>query len=147
MGPAGRRTVVAEVVWDANRTGTALNECGCAMSVGHPAEWTPEHLLTVAASSSLMSTFFELAARDALEVLGYVSTSRLEISDDPALAPSIVVTPCIVVASAADAELARAVLAEAARRAPVHRILTPHVTIEPDLQVLAPPARPGDLPT
>ncbi len=137
MSPSAQKQVVAELVWDANRTGTALNECGCSMGVGHPADWTPEHLLAVAASSCLMSTFFKFAAGEGLDVLGYVSTSRLEVLPEGDAPLRLVVMPCIVVASDADGRAARALLEEAFRRSPVNGALAPHVTIEPEIRVIA----------
>lgn len=95
-----------ETVWDGGLSGTGVCDKGM-LSVGRDSGgWSPEHLLLFAAETSLMESILA-AARDAdIEVLGYVSSGHLEIPDEPGAAPRLTLKPCIVVASADEAQRA-----------------------------------------
>jgi hypothetical protein len=92
-----------EVVWNAGLAGTGVASHGRSLIVGYDGEWAPEYLALLAAESSFMTTLLALAREAGVEVLGYVSTGHLRAKAVNGEAPSIALTPCVVVASAADA--------------------------------------------
>jgi hypothetical protein len=102
-----------ETVWDGGLLGTGACGDGRALSVGRgEGGWAPEQLLLLGAESSLMESVLT-AARDAdIQVLGYVSCGHLEVPEEPGSAPRLTLKPCLVVASADEAQ--RAVLLSAA---------------------------------
>jgi len=92
-----------ETVWNAGLSGTGVASHGRSLNVGYDGEWAPEYLLLLAAESSFMITLLALAREAGVEVLGYVSNGHLHLKPENGEAPSIVLAPCVVVASAADA--------------------------------------------
>jgi hypothetical protein len=97
---------------------------GRELSVGHEdGGWSPEQLLLLGAESSLMESFLAAARKADIQVLGYVSCGHLDIPDQPGAAPSLTLKPCIVVASAADAERAALLSTAVARTSIAGRLL------------------------
>lgn len=112
-----------ETVWDGGLSGTGVCDEGI-LSVGRESgRWSPEHLLLFAAETSLMESILA-AARDAdIEVLGYVSSGHLEIPEEPGAAPRVTLKPCIVVASADEAQRASLLSTAVARTSMAGRLL------------------------
>ncbi len=123
-----------ETVWDGGGSGTGLCGEGQALTVGYEGGWAPEHLLLLAAEASFMDSFLA-AARDAnLDVLGYVSSGRLDAEDRSAM-PQITLRPCVVVGSAEDARRATLISAAAMQQSVVGRLLGDHLRIGLDVQL------------
>jgi organic hydroperoxide reductase OsmC/OhrA len=112
-----------ETVWNAGLAGTGLSGEGRSLTVGHEGEWSPEHLLLLAVESCFMSTLLALARADGVDILGYVSNAQLHPPDDPQAALSILLNPCIVVLSQADAERIRVLARQAREESVVARAL------------------------
>jgi len=89
----------AETVWNAGLSGTGSCGEGQSLTIGHDAEWCPEHLLLFAAEGCFMSTLLTLALDAGIDVLGYVSTGRLHVPVEPLSRPALSLVPCIVVAT------------------------------------------------
>lgn len=126
----------SETVWN-----TGLSATGCAggrtLSAGFEGDWAPEHLLLLAIESCYMSTFLSLAYASGLEVLGYVSNARLEHSGPHQSAtPAVSLAPCIVVASASEASLARELALEAARESAVARVMGTRLRVTADVRTV-----------
>ena len=129
-----------ETVWDGGRSATGVCGEGRELTVGRESGgWLPEHLLLLAAESSLMESFLA-AARDAdIEVLGYVSSGHLDIPDEPDAAARLTLKPCIVVASVEEAERAERLSAAVARTSMAGRLLGNRLRVGLDVR-LEPPA-------
>jgi len=126
----------SETAWN-----SGLSATGCAggrtLSAGFEADWAPEHLLLLAIESCYMSTFLSLAYASGLDVLGYVSNARLEHSGrHQAGAPSVSLAPCIVVASATAASVARDLSLEAARESVVARVMGTRLQVAADVRIV-----------
>jgi organic hydroperoxide reductase OsmC/OhrA len=125
-----------ETVWDGDLSATGVCDESGALSVGREkGRWSPEHLLLLAAESSLMESFLA-AARDAgIEVLGYVSSGHLEFPDEPDEAPRLTLKPCIVVASADEAERARRLTTAVAQTSMAGRLLGNRLRVGLDVRL------------
>jgi hypothetical protein len=67
-----------ELVWDSGRLGTATAPSGASATVGDRADYDPDDLLGMAAASSVMRTFLELAEPRDLPILSYAATAYVE---------------------------------------------------------------------
>ncbi|MBZ5556246.1 MAG: OsmC family protein [Acidobacteriia bacterium] len=130
-----------ETVWNSGLVGTGVSGDGRSLTVGHEGEWSPEHLLLLAAESCFMSTLLSLARAEGIEVLGYVSSGQLHVPDDPHAALTVLLTPCIVVLADGDTERIRALARQAREESVVARTLGPGLTVA--LDVRAVPADPS----
>jgi organic hydroperoxide reductase OsmC/OhrA len=94
-----------ETVWDGGCSGTALCGDGQELRIGRgEGGWTPEQLLLLSAESSLMEAVLTAARNAGVDVLGYVSSGHLDIPDEPGARLRLTLKPCVVVASADDAQ-------------------------------------------
>jgi organic hydroperoxide reductase OsmC/OhrA len=125
-----------ETVWNAGLAGTGMSAEGRSLIVGHEGEWSPEHLLLLAAESCFMSTLLALARADGVDVLGYVSSGQLHVPDDPQAALSILLTPCVVVLTDGDAERIRELARRAREESVVARTLGHGLTVALDVRVV-----------
>lgn len=125
-----------ETVWNAGLAGTGMSGEGRSLTVGHEGEWGPEHLLLLAAESCFMSTLLALARTEGIDVLGYVSNGQLHVPDDPQAALTILLTPCIVVLTEADAERIRALARQARDESIVARTLGAGLTVALDVRAV-----------
>jgi len=66
-----------ELIWDEDLNATALTGAASPIRIGPAVNLLPHQLLALAASSSLMTSFLELAAASCVPVQGYVSSARL----------------------------------------------------------------------
>jgi hypothetical protein len=119
-GATHEETFAIELVWDADQEATAVPWHppwqGSMIQVGPKAGWLPAHLVTLAAASGFMSTLLQMAETAGVPILGYVSIFKLHVPTDRRSLPTITLAPCIVVASAEDADRARASLADGSAR-------------------------------
>jgi organic hydroperoxide reductase OsmC/OhrA len=126
-----------ETVWNAGLSGTGAAGEGRSLTVGHEGDWVPEHLVLLAAESCFMSTLLALAADAGVRVLGYVSSGHLLASDEAA--PLwVVLSPCVVVGSASDAERITTLGEQATRESIVARLLGDRLRLALDVQIIAP---------
>jgi len=125
-----------ETVWNAGLAGTGVASHGRSLTVGHDADWAPEYLLLLAAESCFMSTLLALARQARIDVLGYVSKGQLQTRSDNGEAPSILLTPCVVVATERDAECIGRLAAAVTREAVVARVLGERLQVTLDVRVV-----------
>lgn len=135
------KTFTIEMVWDdgTDATAVALDVPlqGARLRVGPEAGWLPAHLLTLAAASSFMSALLRLAAGAHVDVLGFVSNSKLRVPGDREQVPALTLSPCIVVRSEEDAKRIGALCDEAILLSDVCRTLQGRLRLEPDIEVVA----------
>jgi hypothetical protein len=113
-----------ETIWDGGLSGTGLTGEGRELNVGRDdGGWSPEQLLLLGAESSLMESFLAAARSADIQVLGYVSSGHLDIPDEPGALPTLTLKPCIVVASAEEAERAVRLSGAVARTSIAGRLL------------------------
>ncbi|MBI3403494.1 MAG: OsmC family protein [Acidobacteria bacterium] len=134
--PARALTFTTETVWNAGLAGTGMSGEGRSLTVGHEGEWSPEHLLLLAAESCFMSTLLALARAEGIDVLGYVSSGQLQIPDDRQGASRVLLTPCVVVLGDGDAERVRALARQAREESIVARTLGAGLTVALDVRVV-----------
>jgi len=141
-GTTHEETFAIELVWDADQDATAVPWHppwqGSTIQVGPKAGWLPAHLVTLAAASGFMSTLLQLAEAAGVSILGYVSISKLHVPIDRRSLPTITLTPCIVVASTADAGQVAALCRQASELCEVCRALQGRLEVVPDTQVITP---------
>lgn len=125
-----------QLIWDREGAGTAESQSGSHLRVGPGGDWTPEQLLVIASESSVMTRFLRLAAEAGVEVLGYVSAAEEALCAEPAVRPSIVVRPCIVVGRETDRAPVQGLLASAGQDAPVARALGSALRIDAEIVVV-----------
>ena len=89
-----------------------------------------------AAESAVMTSFLALAERECLEVLGYVSSARVERGAGPDRAFRVIVRPCIVVACDDDVVRARSLFASALTQSALATALAAFVRVDADMVVL-----------
>jgi hypothetical protein len=97
----------------------------------------PHQLLALAASSSLMTSFLNLAAATGVPVQGYVSSAR--VREGAGGEPELALTPRVVVSSETDAGLVAELWREAVRYSRTLGLLRDRLRVEPAVRV-APPA-------
>jgi organic hydroperoxide reductase OsmC/OhrA len=125
----------SETVWNAGLSATG-SAGGGSLTVGFEGDWAPEHLLLLAVESCFMSTFLSLAYASGLEVLGYVSSARLEHGGQSSTAPSVSLAPCIIVGRPADAATASELASEAARESVMARLFGTRLRVTPDVRLI-----------
>ena len=125
-----------ETVWNAGLAGTSLSSHGKSLTVGREGEWSPEHLLLVAAESCVMSTLLALARDAGIDVLGYVSKGQLHGRSDNDESPAIVLMPCVVVGSDEDAARVRRLVSTVTRHSIVAKALGERLSIALDVRVV-----------
>jgi organic hydroperoxide reductase OsmC/OhrA len=104
-----------DLVWDGDLGGTALSRSGRRLRVG-TADWTPDTLVALAYGASVMQTFLTLAARAGLDMRAYVSAVTVESRPG---GRSLILSPCVMVASAHAVDKAERLLAQAVAEAPI----------------------------
>ncbi|HEX7877925.1 MAG TPA: hypothetical protein VF720_00865 [Candidatus Eisenbacteria bacterium] len=117
----GRDTL--DLVWDCDECGTVQSAAAGSLRVGGRDGWSPEHLVSVAAEADLMARFLQLAGREELNVLGYLSAVNLGVKRGDAGGFRVVVRPCVVLAGPAEEPAARRLLDRAFGESPVCRSL------------------------
>jgi organic hydroperoxide reductase OsmC/OhrA len=125
-----------ETVWNAGLSGTGSCGEGQSLTIGHDAEWSPEHLLLFAAEACVMSTLLTLALDAGIDVLGYVSTGRLHVPAEPLSLPTLSLVPCIVVATDDEAGRVRRLVRQAVEESIVARLLGDRLTVAADVRAV-----------
>jgi hypothetical protein len=125
-----------ETVWNAGLAGTAIAGKGHSLKVGNDGDWVPEHLLLLAAESSYMSTLLALARESGLEILGYVSKSRLDMNARSGEPPTLMLMPCVVVRSDGDAQWVVRLAAHVTERSGVASLLADRLRVTLDVRVV-----------
>jgi organic hydroperoxide reductase OsmC/OhrA len=125
-----------ETIWNAGLAGTAIAGKGRSLEVGNDADWMPEHLLLLAAESCYMSTLLTLARESGLEVLGYVSKSRLDMSARSGEPPALELMPCVVVRSEDDAQRVVRLAAHVTDRSGVASLLADRLRVTLDVRAV-----------
>lgn len=136
MVTARASAFATETVWNSGLAGTGATSDGRSLTVGHHGEWTPEHLLLLATESCFMSTLLALASAAGVAVPGYVSSGHLDIPADGRLAPSVSVSPCVVLESERDAERIVVCAKQAEKESVVARLLGGRVNVSLDVRVV-----------
>jgi organic hydroperoxide reductase OsmC/OhrA len=125
-----------ETVWNAGLAGTAMADKGRSLRVGNDGDWTPEHLLLLAAESCYMSTLLTLARESGLDILGYVSKSHLHPHPRNGDAPALVLMPCVVVRSEDDAQRVAHLAGQVPRRSVVANLLADRLRVTLDVRAV-----------
>jgi hypothetical protein len=125
-----------ELIWDEDLNATALTGGASPIRIGPAVNLLPHQLLALAASSSLMTSFLNLAAATGIPVTGYVSSARLRPGADGE--PELALTPCAVVSSEDDRRLAADLWPEAVRYSRTLELLRDRLRIEPAVRVASP---------
>ena len=125
-----------ELVWDDDLNATALTGGAEPIRIGPAVNLLPHQLLALAASSSLMTSFLNLAAATGVPVQGYVSSAR--VREGAGGEPELALTPCVVVSSETDAGLVAELWREAIRYSRTLGLLRDRLQVEPVVRV-APP--------
>ncbi len=127
---------VTETVWNGGHSATAISNDGLELKVGSEGRgWSPEQLLVLAAETSLMESVLAVARDMDVAVLGYVSSSHLEVSTDPRALPRVSVRPCLVVGSPQDADRAETMLKEAAFESIIAKLLGEQLHVRVDIRL------------
>lgn len=125
-----------ETVWDGGCSGTSVCGDGQELSLGRGDNgWTAEQLLLLSAESSVMEAVLTAARTAGVDVLGYVSSGHLEVPDERDGAPSLTLKPCVVVASADDAQRAALLSSAVAKASLIGRLLGAHLQVGIDLRL------------
>ena len=125
-----------ELIWDTHRRGTAAAGADTRITTGEGADWSAEQLLATAVGTCLMRTFLELAAHEGIEILGYVSSNRVELSVNDARPVEIRISPCIVVSRPEVARRLGELCDAAVRTSAVGRALHVPVVVVPQIAVI-----------
>ncbi len=131
----------SQLIWDRDCAGTAQADSGCCLYTDPESGWSAGRLLVAAVESDVMATFLRIAADAGVRVLGYVSAAEATLDHDPAVRPSIVVRPCIVVGHEKDRPLVQRLVLGAAGRSAIARALGESPRIQAEV-VVVPPAGP-----
>jgi organic hydroperoxide reductase OsmC/OhrA len=130
-----------ELIWDTGTDGTAIPRevpvRAIPVQVGPAGGWLPEHLMALGVAACFMSALLRLAETDGLAVLGFSSNSRVRIPRDSSRPSTLVLEPCIVVASEADARRVRRLCERAMQSSNMCRMVQDRLLLEPDVQVVS----------
>jgi organic hydroperoxide reductase OsmC/OhrA len=141
MAQPDDRVYTTELIWDTGTDGTAIPRevplRAVPLQIGPESGWLPAHLIALAAAGCFMSSLLRLAEEARVGVLGFVSNCRLRIPCHPSGRSTLVLEPCIVVASEDEVERMRSLCERAVRSSDICRMLEDRVHLEPDIQVLA----------
>ena len=115
---------------------------------GHPAVWTPEHLLVSAVNACAMLTFLSSAARREIQLVSYEcdATGTLEPLDGKLRFTKVVLRPRIVVRSPDEIEKARAAFQEAEANCLIANSLLTRVESQPEIYLFAPVVSASEVP-
>jgi organic hydroperoxide reductase OsmC/OhrA len=134
-----------ELVWDAERLGTATAPSGATASVGERphasgasarAHFSPDDLVAMAVSSCVMRTFLRLAEQANVPILSYASTARAESACEPGGTPHVTVHAYVVAPSGTNQRDVTALFRKSARLSPITQLLGEHVTVTTEVQAL-----------
>jgi uncharacterized OsmC-like protein len=127
---------MVELVWNSERSATALTSSGTLTEVGSPGAFVPEDLVCMAAASCLMRTFLALAKNVSLSILSYASTARVQ-SASAAARPRVFVNVYIAVSTSVDASVAHRLCRASADASTVAQLLGDRLTVACDVRVVS----------
>lgn len=104
---------------------------------GMPGIWSPEHLLTAAVSSCLMTTFLAIAENFKLEFSGFScrSAGKLEQVDGKYMMSEVVLEPTVTIADEKDREKALRVLQKSEAACLISNSVKAKITMNPNIQI------------
>jgi peroxiredoxin-like protein len=104
---------------------------------GIPGIWSPEHLLTAAVSSCLMTTFLAIAENSKLEFSHFSckSTGKLDKEDGKFLMTEIVLEPTVIISDEKDRERAQRVLEKSESACLISNSIKSRIVMHPDIRV------------
>ena len=104
---------------------------------GMPGIWSPEHLLTAAVSSCLMTTFLAIAENSRLDFLSFqcASDGKLEQVNGKFLITEVVLKPIVMVKEEKDREKATKVLQKSEENCLISNSIKARVVMNPLIQV------------
>ena len=127
---------VTETVWDGGSSGTGVCADGHELTLGRgEGGWSPEQLLLLGAESSRMEAVLAAARHAGVDVLGYISSGHLEVSDEAGAAPRVKLNPCVVVASVDEAQRTALRSTAVAEASLVGRLLGAHLQVGIDVRL------------
>ena len=105
---------------------------------GMPGIWSPEHLLTAAVSSCLMTTFLAIAENSRLEFSGFSckSSGKLEQVEGKFLMTEVLLEPTVTIAREEDREKAEKVLNKSEAACLISNSIKSKVSMIPTIQIL-----------
>ncbi|MCC8427210.1 OsmC family protein [Mucilaginibacter sp. UR6-11] len=139
-----------EVNWNTERKGVMCSpelskESGNCIEVATPPEfpkgmpgiWSPEHLLTAAVSSCLMTTFLAVAENSKLAFVSFhcKSAGKLEQVDGKFMMSEIVLEPTVTIADEKDRERAERVLQKSETACLISNSVKSKITMVPTIIV------------
>ncbi|HEX7794455.1 MAG TPA: hypothetical protein VF456_08905 [Vicinamibacterales bacterium] len=125
-----------ETMWDGGSSGTGVCADGHELTFGRgEGGWTPEQLLLLGAESSLMEAVLTAARHAGVNVLGYISSGHLDVPEEADAAPRLKLNPCIVVASADEAQRKALLSTAVAETSLVGRLLGAHLQVGVDVRL------------
>ena len=132
---------MVEIIWDAERSGTATAPSGATARVGDESAFAPDDLLAMSAGACLMRTFLAEAAREHLPVLSYASTAAVEPGPDGRA--TVAVRAYVMTGSAGHRQRLQDLFDEARRHSAICGLLGDQVTSVMDVKILPAPPPPG----
>lgn len=140
-----------DVNWTADRKGTLCSpeltrENGPTIEVATPPEfpkgmpgiWSPEHLLTAAVSSCLMTTFLSVAENSKLAFVGFSckSKGKLEQVDGKFMISEVILEPIVTIADEKDRERTARVLQKSEAACLISNSVKSKVTMIPTINTV-----------
>ncbi|RZJ34605.1 MAG: OsmC family peroxiredoxin [Flavobacterium sp.] len=140
-----------DVQWDKDRKGTMCSpeltsENGICIEVATPPEfpqgipgiWSPEHLLTAAVSSCLMTTFLSIAENSRLEFVDFKckSKGKLEQVEGKFLMTEIILEPTVTIADEKNRERAERILQKSEAACLISNSIKSKIVLIPTIMVI-----------
>jgi uncharacterized OsmC-like protein len=127
---------MVELVWDAERTGTARGATGTSLTVGDRAPaFQPDDLLAMAAAGCVMRAFLKAADEAHVPILSYLATARVEPSSEMT-EPRLKLRSFVLGPSGVTEQTLAGLAERACQASPVARLLGDRCAAEWNLRVL-----------
>lgn len=139
-----------DINWNTDRKGVMCSpelskELGSCIEVATPPEfpkgipgiWSPEHLLTAAVSSCLMTTFLSIAENSKLEFTSFKcgAKGKLEQVDGKFLMTEIILEPFVTIINEKDRERAERVLQKSEAACLISNSIKSKITMLPTINI------------
>jgi organic hydroperoxide reductase OsmC/OhrA len=125
-----------ELVWDAERAGTATAPSGVSVTVGEDAHFAPDDLLAMSAASCLMRTFLRLAEEANLPILSYTATARTEFGCEDGDLPRVSIHTYLVAATNDEQRALQQLARRSVSLSPILQLLGDRAAVTSDVRVL-----------
>jgi len=137
-----------ELNWEADRKGRIsspelLQDFEVAtppeFTKGMPGIWSPEHLLTAAVNSCLMTTFLAIAENSRLEFASFSCNAKgkLEMIDGKYLMTEVFLEPVLVITHEKDMERAERIIQKSESACLISNSIKAEITMTPTIKFLA----------